>query len=192
MIPMAYQLSFLNFESHIASDAGASTAAVGIVFGGVSAFGRLFVSVVSDYTCKHPLGGHATYMVLSLLTFGLALFVIAVTEEAGPSTIHFANSLAAFGYGGLLGIIPPALRLEFGVEKLGFIYGFLWSLVGFTEPLWSSFVDIDSCKGVDCFRAFLFVGVGAMALTALLGCLIIMDRYTEIQKKMDKYVFCQL
>lgn len=189
---MSFLISFLNFVGEIAVDAGASATSVGVIFGIINACGRLLVSVGSDYTCRHPLGGHTTYMVLSLLTFGLGLFVIAVAEDVGPPTIHFVNAAAALGYGGLSGITPPLLRLEFGVEKLGFLYGFLWSAVGLSEPFWSRLVEIGTgtCEGLDCFRTFLFAGFGTMVLTALIGCLTIMHSCTEIKSNLDARSLC--
>lgn len=182
-IPMAFQFSFLNFVSDIASDAGASVTTIGVVFGIVSAFGRLLASVALDYTIKHPLGGYITYIVLSLLTFALALLIMAVAEEAEPTTMQLANVAAALGSGGMWGIIPAALRLEFGVENLGLIYGSLSFFIPLSEPLWSSLVEIDTCKGIDCYHRFLFVGFGAMVFTALLGCLMIMYRCTELNRE---------
>lgn len=38
---------------------------------------------------------------------------------------------------------------------------------GLMKVLWSSFVDIDMCKGVDCFLELLFVGFGALLKTTL-------------------------
>lgn len=54
---------------------------------------------------------------------------------------------------------------------------------GLIEFLWSSFVDLDTCQGVDCLRAFLFMGFGAVVLPPCPSWLI--DCCTEIKKNPD-------
>jgi len=47
---------------------------------------------------------------------------MAVAEEAESTTIQLANVATALGCGGMWGIIPAALRPEFGLQNLGLMY----------------------------------------------------------------------
>merc|ERR1712046_251354 len=90
---------------------------------------------------------------------------------ASPSSrdVYVANALVSYGYGGLLGIIPPALTLQFGTKHLGMLYGILYVGVSVSEPLWNLlFFKSPDCTGVECYRTYCLSCVFGFVATLML------------------------
>mmetsp|Transcript_49089 Transcript_49089/g.116923 ORF Transcript_49089/g.116923 Transcript_49089/m.116923 type:complete len:447 (-) Transcript_49089:342-1682(-) len=164
---IGFSFSFLNCESRLAAEANVSGRELSSVFGVVNALGRLAVCVPLDFTRTHKWGGIYVYMFASLVVFTTGILLLALPEP-NASMVRAANVLASLGYGGLLGIVPPALRILFGTGHLGVIYGLLYIGVAVFEPLWSMlFRKSDDCHGVDCYA--LYTRTSVVALLATLG-----------------------
>merc|ERR1719362_1335435 len=133
-IPIGFSFSFLNVEARIASEVGLTANALATPFGILNALGRVCVNLPLDYTRHHPLGGVFTYLLLSLATFTVGIMFL-VLPSPDSTFVHIANAFVGLGYGGILGIIPPALRLYMGTDYLGFIFGILYIGVAISEPL---------------------------------------------------------
>jgi len=153
--PVGFSFSFLNCAPRLAKEAGADPSSLTAAFGILNAFGRLVVNVPLDYTRKYAFGGVFSYIIASLLVFSCGIMFLALPSSAGPMQVSIANGLISVGYGGILGIVPPALRIFFGTENLGVIYGLLYIAVSISEPLWGSlFFKAAGCAGVGCYRLY--------------------------------------
>lgn len=167
-IAIAFSFSFLNVEARIASEVGLSANSLATSFGILNAVGRICVNTPLDYTRHHPLGGVFTYLLLSLATFTIGIMFL-VLPSPNSTYVQLANAFVGFGYGGIIGIIPAALRLNMGTDYLGFIYGILYIGVAISQPLWSLlFFKPDSCSGVGCYRLYNLSCIGGFTLTLLL------------------------
>lgn len=163
-IPIGFSFSFLNVEARIASEVGLAANDLATPFGILNALGRICVNLPLDYTRHHPLGGVFTYLLLSLATFTVGI-VFLVLPSPDRTCVQIANAFVGFGYGGILGMLPPALRLYMGTEYLGFIYGALYIAVAISEPLWGLlFFKPDGCSGVGCYRLYNLSCIGGFAL----------------------------
>ncbi|CAK0816366.1 unnamed protein product [Prorocentrum cordatum] len=81
--------------------------------------------------------------------------------------------LMALGYGGLLGIVPAAIKLVFGSEHLGGrrIYGLLYFWVYIAVLLWGRLAQVPSgCAGVACYRTYCAGGAVCTFLTGVACC----------------------
>jgi len=165
-VAIGFCFSFLDVEARIAAEADVDASSLSISFGMINCIGRVATSLPLDFTRHHRFGGVQTYIFVSLGVFASGLLCLAVPAEPGAMHVFAANALAALGYGGLLGIIPPALRLQFGTDNLGMIYGVLYFWVAGSVPIWA-FWDSkpDSCFGVKCYREYCLGGVFGMGLT---------------------------
>jgi len=164
-IPIGFSFSFLNVETRIASEVDLTANDLATPFGILNALGRVCVNAPLDYTRHHPLGGVFTYLLLSLATFTVGM-VFLVLPSPGRTYVQIANVFVGLGYGGILGIIPPALRLYMGIDYLGFIFGILYIGVAISEPLWGLlFFKPHSCSGVGCYRLYNLSCIGGLALT---------------------------
>mmetsp|Transcript_45220 Transcript_45220/g.105468 ORF Transcript_45220/g.105468 Transcript_45220/m.105468 type:complete len:451 (+) Transcript_45220:45-1397(+) len=154
-VAIGFSFSFLDCEGRMASEVGVSSKELTSMFGIVNAFGRLAVCIPLDWTRNYRWGGVYTYIMGSLLVFTAGILLLALPDSPDAATMRIANGLASFGYGGLLGIVPPALRLMFGTANLGVIYGILYLAVAIFEPVWSFlFVKPDGCDGVECYQMY--------------------------------------
>mmetsp|Transcript_110680 Transcript_110680/g.263942 ORF Transcript_110680/g.263942 Transcript_110680/m.263942 type:complete len:448 (-) Transcript_110680:212-1555(-) len=154
-VAIGFSFSFLDCEGSLASEVNVSSKELASVFGIVNAFGRLAVCIPLDWTRKHRWGGVYSYILASLIVYTLGMLLLAIPSSPDAATVRLANSLASFGYGGLLGIVPPALRLTFGTTHLGVIYGILYVAVAIFEPIWSFlFKKPEACEGVECYRLY--------------------------------------
>ncbi|CAE7454466.1 unnamed protein product [Symbiodinium sp. CCMP2456] len=154
-VAIGFSFSFLDCEGSLASEVNVSSKELASVFGIVNAFGRLAVCIPLDWTRKHRWGGVYSYILASLIVYTLGMLLLAIPSSPDAATVRIANSLASFGYGGLLGIVPPALRLTFGTTHLGVIYGILYVAVAIFEPIWSFlFKKPEACEGVECYRLY--------------------------------------
>eukprot|EP00439_Symbiodinium_sp_Y106_P062394 s1197_g9.t1 len=154
-VAIGFSFSFLDCEGSLASEVNVSSKELASVFGIVNAFGRLAVCIPLDWTRKHRWGGVYSYILASLIVYTLGMLLLAIPSSPDAGTVRIANSLASFGYGGLLGIVPPALRLTFGTTHLGVIYGILYVAVAIFEPIWSFlFKKPEACEGVECYRLY--------------------------------------
>lgn len=168
-VAIGFSFSFLNCEGALATEVGISASSLAEIFGVLNAIGRLLVGVPLDYTRHHPLGGVYSYIFASLVALGLGMLCLALPAEPGPSEVYVANALVAIGYGGLMGIVPPALRIFFGTSDLGVIYGLLYFGVSLSVPLWSFlFTKVPGCVGVGCYRAYTLGSVLGLAATGML------------------------
>lgn len=171
-VAIGFSFSFLDCEAQMAREAGVDPSSLTAIFGIFNALGRLSSSVPLDYTRHHPLGGPFTYVLGSLMFFtsGILLFGWPVEDSQVESEIvHIANVLVAYGYGGLLGIVPPTLKIFFGSTHLGVIYGILYFGVSIAEPLWTMlFVKPADCKGVSCYGTYTFSCGFGLSLTMIL------------------------
>jgi len=176
-IPIGFSFSFLNVEARIASEVGLTANALATPFGILNALGRICVNAPLDYTRHHPLGGVFTYLLVSLATFAIGIAFLALPSP-NNTCVQLANAFVGFGYGGILGILPPALRLYMGTEHLGFIYGILYIGVAISQPLWSLlFFKPSGCIGVGCYRLYNLLCVGGFALTFVLtGAMMLLHR----------------
>mmetsp|Transcript_57538 Transcript_57538/g.132646 ORF Transcript_57538/g.132646 Transcript_57538/m.132646 type:complete len:138 (+) Transcript_57538:16-429(+) len=101
---------------------------------------------------------------------GVGVAVLVVAPVPSMLQVHFANGIAALGYGALLAVIPVALRLHFPQEHLGLLYGVLYVWTGAAVPfwgLWSSMVP-GSCSGYACYRFYCAMGCLGMLVSCLL------------------------
>eukprot|EP00930_Biecheleria_cincta_P024285 TRINITY_DN17391_c0_g1_i1.p1 TRINITY_DN17391_c0_g1~~TRINITY_DN17391_c0_g1_i1.p1 ORF type:complete len:458 (-),score=48.40 TRINITY_DN17391_c0_g1_i1:216-1589(-) len=154
-LAIGFSFNFLNVESRIAAEVDISGESLATAFGVLNALGRVSVSVPLDYTREHPLGGAFTYLAASLLVFMLGITLLVFPSTPSSGEVYIANALVGFGYGGLLGIIPPALTIFFGSEHLGVIYGILYIGVSVSEPIWGLlFSKAADCTGVECYRTY--------------------------------------
>eukprot|EP00928_Gymnodinium_smaydae_P022752 TRINITY_DN19002_c0_g1_i1.p1 TRINITY_DN19002_c0_g1~~TRINITY_DN19002_c0_g1_i1.p1 ORF type:complete len:461 (+),score=51.91 TRINITY_DN19002_c0_g1_i1:52-1434(+) len=145
--------SFLNCEGRIAKEVGIDPSSLATSFGLLNAAGRL-LSIPLDYTRHHPYGGVFAYLAFSTLIFFLGMAVLA-SPLAGIRELYVAHVLISFGYGGVLGMVPPTLRLCFGTQDLGVIYGLLYFGVAISEPLWTLlFAKPAECSGISCYSAY--------------------------------------
>jgi len=167
-IPIGFSFSFLNVEARIASEVGLTANDLATPFGILNALGRICVNAPLDYTRHHPLGGVFTYLLLSLATFTVGIMFL-VLPSPDSTYVHIANAFVGLGYGGILGILPPALRLYMGSDYLGFIYGILYIGVAISEPLWGLlFFKPHNCSGVGCYRLYNLSCISGFALTLVL------------------------
>lgn len=64
--------------------------------------------------------------------------------------------------------MPPALRITFGTQHLGMIYGLLYVGVAIFEPLWSLlFQKTEGCVGVECYDLYTRSSTCALLITLL-------------------------
>jgi len=157
-IAVGFSFSFLNCQPRIAAEADVSSSSVATIFGVLNALGRMLVCIPLDYTRHARFGGVFAYLAAALVVFasGVLLLALPWTSEASETlAVRCSNLLVAVGYGGLLGIIPPALKFTFGSQHLGLIYGILYVGVAISEPLWTMlFVKPSGCSGLRCYRTY--------------------------------------
>jgi len=164
-IAIGFSFSFLNVESRIIAEAGIQANPLIAIFGVLNAFGRLSVSVPLDYTRQHLLGGIFSYLIASIAFFMIGIILLVVPSSASG------------GYGGMLGLVPLALRQVFGNGNLGLIYGLLYVAAAISEPLWSAlFVKLADCSGVGCYRTYCLSCVcGFLAMLCLTVVMLLRD-----------------
>merc|ERR1712048_538175 len=109
-----------------------------VAFGLFNALGRVLVSVLLDCTRHHRFGGVFAYLAWSMSVFVVGLLFLCVPRLPGPTAVVVANVLLALGYGGMLAMVPLALRLRFGGERLGLVYGLLYTWVAAAQPAWTA------------------------------------------------------
>jgi len=179
-VAVGFAFSFLEVEQEIASEVGVESRSLTDVFGVLNALGRLSVSIPLDYTRTHPWGGVFSYITVSLMIFMCGVMILAFpysTLAAQQTAMLAANAVVAYGYGGLLGIVPPALRFLFGTEHLGLLYGILYVGVSISVPLWTLiFSKSDACAGLGCYRSYYLCCVaGFAAVLALAAAMAVRD-----------------
>eukprot|EP00913_Durusdinium_trenchii_P011179 g10500.t1 len=163
---IGFSFSFLNCLGRLAAEASVSGTELSSVFGLVNAFGRLLVCLPLDYTRNYRWGGIYVYIFLSLSVYILGLLLLALPSHPGAFLVRVANIFASLGYGGLLGIVPPALRVTFGTQHLGIIYGLLYVGVAVFEPLWGLlFQKPQNCSGVECYNLYTRTSAGTLLVT---------------------------
>lgn len=174
ILPIGFSFSFMNVEGQIAEQAVVEASFLARRFGFINAIGRILTSVPLDYTKCHPMGGVHTYIMAALAVFLAGILCLALPSEPGAGAVTTANSLMALGYGGMLGIVPMALRLIFGTENLGLIYGLLYFWVYIAVIIWGMLaVPAVGCVGVACYRPYCIGGSVGTVVTMLLGALFI-------------------
>lgn len=172
-VAVGFSFSFLDVEARIADVAGVETKPLAGVFGILNALGRLSVTIPLDYTRNHEWGGVFTYISSGLLIFMFGVMILAFpysSSAAEQSAVVVANAVVAYGYGCLLGIMPPALKLRFGSGHLGLIYGILYVGVAISEPLWSMiFLKSSGCSGLACYRTYYVCCISGFAVVLVLS-----------------------
>mmetsp|Transcript_77471 Transcript_77471/g.250669 ORF Transcript_77471/g.250669 Transcript_77471/m.250669 type:complete len:453 (-) Transcript_77471:67-1425(-) len=170
VLGIGFAFSFLDVEAKLAAEAGLDASALTIPFGVINCFGRIATCVPLDWTRHHRFGGVYTYIFAALLAFLGGMLCVTLPAAPGALHVQVANALVAFGYGGLLGIVPPALRLMFGAENLGLIYGTLYIWVAGSVPAWGLLATKpDGCRGVACYRQYCAGGSAGILAAALLS-----------------------
>lgn len=165
---IGFSFSFLNCLGRLSAEVGVSGTELGSVFGLVNALGRLLVCLPLDYTRKYRWGGVYVYIFASLLIYTVSMLILAVPASPTATMMRTANVFASLGCGGLLGIVPPALRITFGTQHLGMIYGLLYVGVAIFEPLWSLlFQKTEGCVGVECYDLYTRSSTCALLITLL-------------------------
>eukprot|EP00435_Cladocopium_sp_Y103_P034895 s1076_g9.t1 len=165
---IGFSFSFLNCMDPLSAEVGVSGTELGSVFGLVNALGRLLVCLPLDYTRNYRWGGIYVYIFASLLIYTVSMLILAIPASPTATMMRTANVFASLGYGGLLGIVPPALRITFGTQHLGMIYGLLYVGVAIFEPLWSLlFQKTDGCVGVQCYHLYTRSSACALLITLL-------------------------
>uniref|UniRef100_A0A7S1AE77 Nodulin-like domain-containing protein n=1 Tax=Noctiluca scintillans TaxID=2966 RepID=A0A7S1AE77_NOCSC len=171
LLPIGFSFSYLDVTSELAQQASVSATLLDTQFGIFNSVGRVATSLPLDYTQHHPVGGANTYILASVIVFsmGLMLLVLPVCEVFGDkSTVFVSSAIMAVGYGGMLGIIPPALRIRFGTANLGVLYGILYIFVGIAVVAWGDLAKTaEGCKGVECFR--FYTGGGILGCAICIG-----------------------
>jgi len=183
---IGFSFSFLGLEAKIAAAAGADIASLNLMFGPLNAFGRIAVSLPLDSTRHCRFGGPITYIVGALLVFMSGQLCIALPQQLGPTQLQIANALVAIGYGGMLGMVPPALRLLFGTQHLGLLYGILYGIVAIAQPAWSLLESTANtvCSGTACYRQYCAVGAAGIAVTVCLGITLIIVQDSRARPKL--------
>lgn len=173
LVTLGFYYSFLELEVSIAGTLGVSSSGITVPFGIMNAFTRVIGSVSLDCTQKYRFGGGLTYMVISQAVFasGLCLLVL----PASPTSLHMstANLLCAVGFGGTLGLVPPTLRILFGAQHLGKIYGGLYMGVAISLPFWTALSGASSSQRFDTYRSYLIGGCIGLSCMVGLGVLAI-------------------
>jgi hypothetical protein len=178
---IGFSFSFFNYEAKIADAAGANLTTLWNIFGVLNAVARLFVGICCDLTRHTRYGGPPSYIVISLLFFAIGLLCLVFPDDVNAVTMQIANGSIALGYGGMMGMVPIALRLQFGTEHIGILCGILYVLVSVAQPLWSLLAsDSGECVGVACYTAYNAGGAAGCVVAALIGCgLIVADSVKE-------------
>lgn len=165
---IGFSFSFLNCLGRLASEVAVSGTELDSVFGLVNALGRLLVCLPLDYTRQYRWGGVYVYIFASLSVYTISMLILAIPASPTATMMRVANIFASLGYGGLLGIVPPALRITFGTQHLGMIYGLLYVGVAIFEPLWSLlFQKSPDCVGVECYDLYTRSSACALLITLL-------------------------
>lgn len=173
LFPVGFSYSFLDVESDIAQQVphhAVTASYLATDFGWINAFGRLITSFPLDYTNRFAYGGPFSYILASLIVFcvGNCFLVWPAANSAG--SVELANELMALGYGGFMGMVPAALRLLFGTEFLGLIYGVLYFWVYLAVLGWGKVGEVpSSCVGVNCYHNYCLGGAVSTGLVTLLG-----------------------
>jgi MFS family permease len=141
------------------------------MFGVLNAIARLLVGVSSDLTRHTRYGGPTTYIVASLLLFAIGLLCLVFPGDVDAMTMQIANGFIALGYGGMMGMVPIALRLQFGTAHIGMLCGILYALVSVAQPIWSLLASSSGeCTGVACYATYNAGGAAGCVAAASIGC----------------------
>lgn len=169
-VAIGFSFSYLSVVARIGDEAGVKSSTLSIMFGILNALGRIVASVPLDYTRHHRFGGIFTYMVAALFIFTCGLLCLAAPAAPRAHQVHLANAIVGLGYGALLGIVPPALRIIFGTKHLGILYGLLYIWVSVAVPLWGkAAIKAEDCHGVACYRKYCIGGVIGVGGSGVLG-----------------------
>lgn len=168
---IGFSFSFFDYEAKIAAATGANLTLLWNIFGVVNALARLVTGLALDFTRHMRFGGPPTYIVASLMIFAIGLLCLVFPSNPDAATMQISNALVALGYGGMMGMVPIALRLHFGTAHLGLLCGILYALVSVAQPIWSLLAHHSSdCVGVGCYTAYTAGGAAGCTVAALVGC----------------------
>jgi hypothetical protein len=180
---IGFSFCFLNSEARIAAEVGIDAGALTTSFGILNAVGRLLVSVPLDFTCNYAFGGVFVYITASLIIFMVGVLTLALPDSPGPGAVYIANVFVSLGYGGLLGIVPPSLRLLFGTAHLGLVYGILYIAVAISEPFWALlFFKAPGCNGVRCYSTYYHSCITCLAFTSACSVLMAVRDFRRKQR----------
>lgn len=172
---VAFGFSFLDYESKIATAVGYEMGPLLKIFGLLDAVARVAVNSPLDYTKNYRFGGPIAFISISLFVFSAGLLWLVVPSSPGVWHLQVANALVALGYGGMMGMVTAALRLQFGTEHMGALCGVLYVMVSVAQPLWGLLTEDADCFGVGCYRQYCAVGAATMVATAAAGLALLMS-----------------
>lgn len=175
MAGIGFAFSFFTVQARFAVDAGVDPSSLSVASGIIQCVGRAATSVPLDYTRHLRFGGVHTYTLLALSFFVSGLACLLLPAEPGAPQVFVANALVSLGWGGLMGVTPPAVRLQFGPDNMVLVYGLLYMGVAVSVPAWGLLESAayPGCRGVACYRQFCLAGAMGLAsvlvLTAVLA-----------------------
>eukprot|EP00929_Paragymnodinium_shiwhaense_P066074 TRINITY_DN33109_c0_g1_i1.p1 TRINITY_DN33109_c0_g1~~TRINITY_DN33109_c0_g1_i1.p1 ORF type:complete len:451 (-),score=71.51 TRINITY_DN33109_c0_g1_i1:233-1585(-) len=146
--PVAFSFALLGNIGDVAISVGMTGEEVSSLvasLGIFSAVGRVVLGMPSDLAKTiRPWANRSFFFMISLLVYccSLAFFVFATREY-----VRIAANLALLAYGGILGLVPGAIREEFGSEFVGFVYGILYTFVSVAVTVWSGLAPDRSPAG---------------------------------------------
>eukprot|EP00811_Abedinium_folium_P032515 NODE_5554_length_1757_cov_12.467485.p1 GENE.NODE_5554_length_1757_cov_12.467485~~NODE_5554_length_1757_cov_12.467485.p1 ORF type:complete len:471 (+),score=70.43 NODE_5554_length_1757_cov_12.467485:58-1470(+) len=175
--------SYLDVVPAIAAVAGLQGSSLDAAFGILSGAGRLLVSFPVDRTRSHPLGGTFSYVMGACFFFLLGLLWLLLPATPSAFNVYVANGLVAIAYGGINGIVPLALKLDFGSANIGLIYSVLTTIVSFAMPVWATLMgDPKTCVGAECYRTYCVAGIAALVAVILLCSMRVSAHFTTQRK----------
>ncbi|CAK0842934.1 unnamed protein product [Prorocentrum cordatum] len=156
LVPLSYSFALLGMWSTCAARVGMEAglrARLAVGLGACSALGRILLGGLSDVA---PAGrerlGRELCLATGLLAFQLGF---ACLEWDQGAMLEPALLLQAFGYGGVLALVPAALRASFPAEDLGVVYGLLYQLLAVSFTLFNrAAVPAPGCLGPACFAGW--------------------------------------
>ncbi|CAE8591170.1 unnamed protein product [Polarella glacialis] len=164
--PMAYAFALIGCWSVCAGCLGvrgAQQSQLALCFGLVSAAGRICFGFFGDWAPKGKarLGCELGFLV-SLCAFQVGFALLELDQLAWfvPAIL-----LQSFGFGGVIALVPAALKAGFKADDLGTAYGLLYQLLAVTFTLFNrAAVPVTGLTGPICFRGWFRT---AAALNAL-------------------------
>jgi hypothetical protein len=197
LVTVGFYYSFLEQEASIADTLGVSSSAISVPFGIINAFTRVSGAVSFDCTRKYRFGGGLTYVVVSQVVFVGGLCLLLLPASPDSQRMYGANVMFAIGFGGTMGLIPPTLRISFGSQHLGKIYGGLFAGVAVSLPFWTALSGDAGSQGFVAYRRYLVggcIGLSCMAASGLL-LVVMLPKFSDSRRSppsSEQSVCCRL